>query len=194
MISDRTYHSVRASVSLLDILSLLQRLLPDDLHPVAIRVKHKSNVLHPPISELLLEPVASIFKALASCLKVVNRDAKMAEALVRLCVAIGDLVVRVVFRAVVVCELDDALTICPMVAVRNRLWAIVCEEVEVKLGVRVRQLINELHAQELIEFQTTLGILDAKPTDWVSACLESQWLMQVTANSHGGTHIEWLSL
>jgi len=155
-------HSVRVSVSLLDILSLLQRLLPDDLHPVAIRVKHKSNVLHPPISKLLLELVASIFKALTSCLKVVNRDTKVAEALVRLCVAICDLVVRVVFGAVVVCELHDTLAICPMVAVRNRLWAIVCEEVKIELGVRVWQLIDQLHAQELIKFQTALGILDAK--------------------------------
>jgi hypothetical protein len=105
----------------------------------------------------------------------------VAETLVRLCVAICDLVVRVIFGTVVVCELDDALAICPMVAVRNRLWAIVCEEVKIELSVRVWQLINELHAQELIELQTTLGILDAKPTYWVSACPESQWLMQVTA-------------
>jgi len=49
-----------------------------------------------------------------------------------------------------------------MVAVRNRLWAIVCEEVKIELGVRVWQLIDQLHAQELIKFQTALGILDAK--------------------------------
>jgi hypothetical protein len=64
----------------------------------------------------------------------------MPEALVRLSVAIADLVVRVVFGAVVVCELDNALAIGPMFAVRGGFRAIVCEEVEVELSVGVLDL------------------------------------------------------
>lgn len=92
---------------------------------------------HPPICKLLLELVARIFQALASSLQVIYRDAQVAEAFVGLRVAIGDFVVRIVFGAVIVCELDDAFSISPVVAVRNGFGTVICEEVKVKFGVRV---------------------------------------------------------
>ena len=92
----------------------------------------------------------------------------MSEAFVWFCVAVGDLVVWVVFSAVVVCELDDALAVSPVIAVRHRFRAVVCEEVEIELVVRVWQLVNKLHAQKLVELHTALRILDTKPVKWVS--------------------------
>ena len=69
----------------------------------------------------------------------------------RVCVAISDFVVGVVFGAVVVSKLDDALAIGPMVAVRNGLGAVVCEEVEVELRIGVLDLVDELEAEEFVE-------------------------------------------
>lgn len=69
----------------------------------------------------------------------------------RVSVAIGDFVIWVVLGAVVVRKLDDAFSICPMVSVRDCLGAIVCEEVEVELGVRVLKLVDQLQTEKLVE-------------------------------------------
>ncbi|RMZ68363.1 proline-rich transmembrane 2 isoform x1 [Pyrenophora seminiperda CCB06] len=64
---------------------------------------YKGNVAHAAVCELLLE-------------FIIDRNAEVAEALARFCVAIVDLVVWVVFGPVVVRQLDNALAIAPVVA------------------------------------------------------------------------------
>jgi hypothetical protein len=136
----QAYHAVRAGVRVFDTLRLFDWLLADNLNPVAVRVKHESDVAHAPVCQLLLELVAGLLQPLACRLEIIYRYTEMAETFVRFRVAIADLVIWIVFGAVVVCELDDALAVGPMAAVRDGLRAIVCEEVEVELGVRVLDL------------------------------------------------------
>jgi hypothetical protein len=120
-------------------------------------------VPHPPVRELLLELVTGILDALAGRLDVVDADASVAEAPVRIAVAVVDLVIGVVLGAVVVRQLDKTLAIPDIVAMRRRLGRVVAQEVEVELGVRERELLEESHAEVFVELDRLLGILDADP-------------------------------
>jgi hypothetical protein len=59
----------------------------------------------------------------------------VAKALVRILVAIVDAVVRVVFCAIVVSELDQAFTIGPVGARGGRVRSVVCLNMSARLGV-----------------------------------------------------------
>lgn len=133
------------------------------LYPVTIRIQDESNVPHASVRKLLLELVASIFKALASGLEIIYRNTQVTKALVWLRVAIGDLVIWVILGAIIVRQLDDALPISPVVSMRHCFWAVVRKEVEIKFGVWIRKLVDECHAQELVELEGPFGILDANP-------------------------------
>jgi hypothetical protein len=87
----------------------------------------------------------------------------MAKALVRFCVAIADGVVGIVLGAVVVCKLDDAFAVGPVIAVRGSLGTIVCEETKVELGIGVLDLVDLFHTKELVELDRALWILDTDP-------------------------------
>jgi hypothetical protein len=137
--------------------------LANDLDPVAIRVQHECDVAHTTVAKLLLELVARILEALTCSLQVIDRDAEMSKALVRFRVAIGDLIAGVVFSAVVVRKLDDALAVGPMLSVRGGLWAVIREEVEIEFGIWILQLLDLLKPKKFIEFDTSLRILDADP-------------------------------
>lgn len=100
-----SYHAICGNVGLLDLGGLLNGLLADDFTPVTIGVKNKGNVSHTAVGKLLLELVACILNALARCLNVVDTDAGVSEATVRLLVAVGDREVGVVLRAIVVSQL-----------------------------------------------------------------------------------------
>lgn len=147
-----SHHAVGARVSLSDALRLLNGLLANDFHPVSIGIQDKGNVPHAPIRQLLLKLVTGILDALAGGLQVVNADAGMAEAAVRLCVAVDDLVLRVVLGAIVVCQLDDALAVDKRVAVRGGTGAVVGEKVQIKLGGGLLNLFDKTHTEELVEF------------------------------------------
>ena len=69
----------------------------------------------------------------------------------RLCVAGIDLVLGVVLRAVVMCELDESLSVGYMFPVGYRARAVVAQEVQVKLCLGEFRLLDNFHAQELIE-------------------------------------------
>lgn len=147
-----TNHAVRIQVSLLDISSLLDRLLPDNLNPVSIRVQDKSDVVHPTISELLLELIPSILNPLAGRLNMVNRDTGVSKSSVGLLVAVVDRVGGIILRAVVVRQFNESLPISVGLAVRHSLGAVISQEVEIKLVLRELELSNHFHANELIEF------------------------------------------
>ena len=106
---------------------------------------------HAPIRQLLLKLVPGLFNALARGLQVVDADARVAEAAVRLDVAVVDLVLGVVLGAVVVRQLDEALAVPHVVAARRGLGRVVAEEVEVKLGVGELEFLDQGHAQEGVE-------------------------------------------
>jgi hypothetical protein len=178
-----TYHAICACVSVLDVLRLLNWVLPDDFNPITVRVQNEGDMAHASIGELLLELVTRILEPRAGSLYVIYRHAEMPEALVRFRVAVGNLVVWIVFGAVVVSELDNALAVGPVIAVGHCLGAVVCEEVEVELGVRVLDLIDHFHAEEFIELDTPLRVLNAKP-----AC--GQLLTNTWIGAHSGTYME----
>jgi hypothetical protein len=131
----RAYHPIRLDIRRLDTLRLLDRLLPYNLNPVPIRVQHKRNMAHAPVRQLLLELIPGVFNALARGLQVVDADARVAKAAVRLDVAVVDLVLGVVLGAVVVSQLDEALAVPHVVAAGRGLGRVVAEEVEIELGV-----------------------------------------------------------
>lgn len=155
-----THHAVGADIRLSLVLRLLDGLLADNLNPVAVRVERKGNVPHAAVGELLLELVPGVLDALARGLDVVDADAGVAEAAVRLRVAVVGLEVGVILGAVVVRQLDDALAVDKRVSVRDGLRAVVRHKVEVKLGLGHLELLDEAHAEELVEFDciATLGL------------------------------------
>lgn len=108
---NQAYHAVGGNISLLDLGSLLEWLLANDLAPVTIGVEDKGNVPHATVRQLLLERVTAILDALAGGLEVVNADAGVTETAVRLLVAVGDGEVGVVLSAVVVGELRCRLMV-----------------------------------------------------------------------------------
>lgn len=95
-------HAVGLQVRGLAFLSLFDRFLSDNLDPVSVWIKDEGNAAHTSVCELLLELVAGILKTLACGLNVVDGDAGVTEALVRILVAVVDLVVWIVLSTVVV--------------------------------------------------------------------------------------------
>ena len=168
-----TYHAVGAKIRLLDILCLLYRLLAYYLHPVAIRVKHKGDMPHSAVCQLLLELVASILNAPTGSLDVVYTDAGMAEATVGLLVAIVDGELRVVLCAVVVCKLNQALTIKDGIPVGKSLGPVVAQEVEVELVIGELELLDNAHSEEFVELHWWGGmaVSMAGPGDESSRCV-----------------------
>ena len=123
----------------------------DKLHPVAIGVLSKSNVLHTTIGELLLEWVAGIFNSLASGLDVVDGDSDMSEATVRLSVAIDNVVVRVSLSTIVVSKFKDTVTVSPVTITLEGSRTVIGEEIERELVFGEVQLLDLIQAKEFIE-------------------------------------------
>lgn len=109
-------------------------------------------MLHAAVGELLLELVAGVLDALARGLDVVDGDADVAEAAVRLLVAVVDGVILVSFSAVVMRQLDNALAVERAIAVRRRRRPVVGEEVQIEFRLGERQLLDQAQAEELVEF------------------------------------------
>ena len=129
----------------------------------------------------------------------------MAKPFVGIGVAIVDRVLVIVFSSVIVpgqcledevCEINpmvrksvrelyDALSISPVLAVRDTVWTVESQEVQAKLGIRVIKFIDKLHAQVLVELDAAFGVFD--PLRFVSFGATSQELGD-------GTSMEWLSL
>lgn len=151
MMAVASYHAVGGSISLLNVSSLFNRLLANNLNPVSIRVQGKCNVLHTPVGKLLLELVSSILDALASGLEVVDGDASVAKSSVWILVSVVDSVGRVILSAVVVSEFDDTLTVDARISKRNGTLVVVGQEVEIKLGFREFKLADHAHSKELVK-------------------------------------------
>lgn len=115
--------------------------------------------MHTSILQLLLEAISGIAQSLAGSLDVVDANTDMAKAL-RLLVTVMRFEVGIILSAVVVGQLDDTFTIGPMVVVRDGLWAVVGEKVEIELVVGEFKLVDLLHAEELVEFDAGLWVLD----------------------------------
>ena len=136
------YHLVRRNVRGRNISRLLDGVLGNNLDPITVRVERKGDMSHTTVSQLLLELVAGILKALAGSLDIVDADAKVAETAIRFLVAIVYGVVWVILRAMVVRELDKSLPIKRGVTMRVSLGTIVAEEVEIELGLGKLELFD----------------------------------------------------
>lgn len=75
----------------------------------------------------------------------------MSKPTMRLCISSVDLVLGIVFRAVVVRELDEPLSVGHMFPVRYRAGAVIAQEVQIELCLGEFGLLDDLHAQELVE-------------------------------------------
>lgn len=75
-----------------------------------------------------------------------NGDTSVAKATMRLSVAGVDLILGVVFGAVVMGQLDDAFSVEDAVAVGQSFGGVVGEEVEIELGIGELQLLHNGHA------------------------------------------------
>lgn len=126
--------------------------------------KHKGNVSHAPIGQLLLPLNAMLVESLTCSVNVVDRDANVAKAL-RLIVAVVVLEVLLVFGAMVMSQFEQPfdLRLRTRIALA-RLWysGTVAQKVQRKASARVVRGALERHAHDiLIESQRPFGILDA---------------------------------
>lgn len=62
---------------------------------------------------------------------------------------------------IIVGKFNDSFSIGPVVVVGNRLWGVVRKEVQIEFVVWKLELVDLLHAQVLIESNTSLWILDS---------------------------------
>lgn len=122
-------HAVCRGIGRINLLRLLHWLLANDLHPVLVRIKSESDRSHATVFESLLELVTCIRQSLACSLNVVDGNTHMAESL-RIFVPVVNLEAGIVFGAIVVCQFDDAFSVRPMIAVRNRLRTVCYQLVE----------------------------------------------------------------
>lgn len=117
-------------------------------------------VMHSSVLQLLLELVPSVLQSLASCLDIVDGDTDVTKALSRVLVAVVRFVRVVILRAVVVRQLDDTLSVRPVIAVRGGFWRVIGQEVEIELVIREGKLVHLRHAQVFVELDRFLGVLD----------------------------------
>ena len=76
----------------------------------------------------------------------------------------------------------------PVCAVGESLWAVVAQEVQIKLVVRVGELSNLLHAQELVVLETCLGVFHPQP--WF--CVSTRDAKDATLiRAKGGNWLTW---
>lgn len=124
----------------------------DDLNPVSIGILCKRNVLHAALGELLLELIPSVFESLAGRFDIVDRDGDVSETAMGLRVPIGNSVIGVILRAIVVREFQHGIAVRPVTVALQRLGAIVGEEVEGELVLRKVELLDLIEPKELVEF------------------------------------------
>ena len=108
---------------------------------------------HPPIRQLLLEFIPLFLNPLARSLNIIHTNTNMPEPPSRISIAVRDLEIRIVFRAVVVRQLQHPLTVCP-VGVRV---GVVGEEVEVEFVVWEGDFVNLAQAEKFIVFDWILS-------------------------------------
>lgn len=111
--------------------------------PLTVGIQSKGNRAHATIGKLLLELVSCIFNPLTGSLNVVYTYAHMAKTLVRISVAICDFVVGIILGAVVVSELDDALTVGPMFTMGCAVGTIKGQKVQAELCIGVVNLVDQ---------------------------------------------------
>lgn len=156
----RVVHAVARGFGRGYVFGFIDILLADDLDPVAVWVKCEGYASHSAVGELFLELVPGIFNSFAGCLDVVYANANVAKAFAWILVAVVHCVAVVVLGAIIVGQLDDAFSVGPMGSLRCRLSTIVRQEVEVKLVVWKLELVDLRHAQQLVELERSLRILD----------------------------------
>lgn len=86
----------------------------------------------------------------------------MAKATMRLCIAVVDLILGIVLRPVIMGELDESLSVGYMFSMRYRTGAIITQEVQVKFCLGKFCLLDDLHAQELVELDFNKKVLSVR--------------------------------
>lgn len=90
----------------------------------------------------------------------------MTEAFVWISITCIDFVSRVTLGSIIVCQLNQTLPITEVISVRNSLWGVVAEEVEVEFRFGLFNLSNHLHAEELVEFDCVKSIRTEQGLSW----------------------------
>ena len=119
---------------------------------ISVRIKRKSDISHSSIRQFLLELIPSIFDLLARGLDSIYADTNMAKAFARLRIAISNLEVFIILSAIIMRELQHALTSGPVRARLETAGRVVGQEVKIEFVVRVFDLVDLFHAQHLVVF------------------------------------------
>ena len=90
-----------------------------------------------------MELIPFILKPLAGRLDMVDADADIAKPPIWFHIAIINFIRVVILGAVIVCQLKDSFSVCPVLAVMQRLLRVVCKEVEGEFGVGEIELFND---------------------------------------------------
>ena len=102
--------------------------------------------------QLLMELASLILKPLASRLDIVDTDTEVAKPSVWLHIAIINFKRIIGLGAVIVCQLKNSFPVRPVLAVMQRLRRVIGQKVERKFRIREIKLIDDLQAEEGIEF------------------------------------------
>jgi len=130
--------------------------------PLTIWIKGECNVTHSSISQFLLELVTSVLNSLARCLNGVDTDTDMTEAFPRFRVAVVGLETVIILGAVVVGQLQQALTVGGIGAMGYGFGRVVGHEVKVEFGIGILDFADLLHSQKLIVLDFKEGIRQVK--------------------------------
>src|SRR5205814_8133672 len=118
-------------------------ILSNKLDPVPIWIQQKCDICICSILQLLMELIPFILKPLAGRLDMVDADADIAKPPKWFHIAIINFIRVVILGAVIVCQLKDSFSVCPVLAVMQRLLRVVCKEVEGEFGVGEIELFND---------------------------------------------------
>lgn len=124
----------------------------DNLDPVSIGILDKRDVTHTALGKLLLEGVSGILQSLAGGLDVVHGNSNVSKTAVGFGVTVDHAVVRVILRAMVMGELQDAVAVREVTFTLERLGAVVGKEVEGELVLGEVDLVDLAETQVLVEF------------------------------------------
>lgn len=152
----------------------LDGLAADEFDPVAIRIQHKSNIVHTSFSKFLLEFAAQSFKTIASIFQSRNRNADMSKTatirpspveLPRIRISRMSFPITIRFlSAPIVSQFQNSFPRKLLFALVECIFSsIVGKEVQRELGFLEIPFLDYTHAEDVaIKFQRQLGILDTE--------------------------------
>lgn len=118
------------------------------MDPVAVWIQSNHRLVP---RDNLLELITSFGQRLVGRLHIRHRDRDVGEAEVRALITTAHSIIIITLSAVVVSELDQALTIKGELPMGRRTWAVDTKEVQIELILRKRKLLDNAKSKKLIK-------------------------------------------